>query len=115
MEQNGHKKFQYDLNDTRKEGWLAGIDSQDNLGSTLEIERVLFRDIRTDPLADIDSGTHCDRERRDGNKCCHRLLYTMMTKIVEDVSTSPVYNSSLKTPGVVANVRDRDSQLSAIL
>lgn len=83
---------------------MAGIDSQEPLGSTLDFEREPFPDIKTDPLAGLGTGTHCVREKRTGNKCCSKAIYEMIVDVANNVATSPEYNTSCHTPGVIANV-----------
>ena len=102
---NYQRQIQYDLNWTYHEFWLAGVDNQEELGSTLEIERDEWSDIREDPVADLKTGTHCKRWKRDGNKCCDRAIYEMVSYAVDEINTSPEFNTSRYTEGVIANVR----------
>ena len=70
----------------------------------MEIERDEWADIREDELADLLGGTHCKRRRRDGNKCCSRQIYEIIRDTMDEVNTSPVFNTSRETEGVLANV-----------
>lgn len=97
--------MKYDINDSYIDKWISTIDAQEELGSTLEIDRDEWSDIREDPLADLLGGTHCKRLRRDGNKCCSRQIYELIRDTLDEVNTSPVFNTSCETVGVVANVR----------
>lgn len=99
-----YRNLQYDLNNTELEQKLSGIDAQEILGSTLEIDREDWPDCRNDPLADLLTGTHCIRERRDGNKCCSKQIWEMINNVVDETQTSPAFNESCETPGVIANV-----------
>ena len=49
-------------------------------------------------------GTHCEKGRRTGNKCCSGAMLQVMDEVINELRTSPEFGISKKTPGVTANV-----------